>query len=123
MRPSKPQAPRQGKKALLEYLGHFGKWLIFSQDSVIFEELAIKIDPYVESGDIDSAKYNRKPGLPGSDSVVMCVYCDDREREKVWEILRTLGVTKRIWKYDRQTYEDWAPSGRLYKTVMGSKKK
>jgi hypothetical protein len=94
-----------------EYLGHYGKWLIFELRERL-DKLAALLDTYVERGEIDSAKYGRKPGL-GSKVSVMCVYCDDRRREKVWEVLASFGVTKRIWKYDRQTLEDWAPGGRL----------
>jgi hypothetical protein len=115
IRPSKPRHFRSGRDAFKEYLQHFGKWLIFSRNRAYFEELARKIDPYVEEGKIHSAKYNREPAPFAKSSLVMCVYCDDREREEVWKILSSFGVTKRIWKYDRQTLEDWLPGGRLYR--------
>jgi len=104
-----------GRESLAEYWQHFGKWLIFSRNRAYLEELAKKLDPYVEEGKIDSVKYRREPASFAKGSLVMCVYCDDREREEVWKILNSLGVTKRIWKYDRQTYEDWAPGGRLWR--------
>jgi hypothetical protein len=115
IRPSKPRHFRSGRDAFKEYLQHFGKWLIFSRNRAYFEELARKIDPYVEEGKIHSAKYNREPAPFAKSSLVMCVYCDDREREEVWKILSSFGVTKRMWKYDRQTLEDWLPGGRLYR--------
>lgn len=114
VRPSKPAKPKQGRQALKEYFEHYGKWLIFSRDQARLQELARKLDPYVERGEISSVKYCREPASWARGSVVMCVYCDDREREKVWEILSGLGVTRRIWKYDRQTFGDWRPGGRLY---------
>jgi hypothetical protein len=115
VRPSKPRQPKVGKEALIEYLQHLGKWLIFSKNRAYLEELARKLDPYIEEGRIHSAKYNREPAPFAKSSLVMCVYCDDREKEEVWKILSSLGVTRRVWKYDRQTFEDWLPGGRLYK--------
>jgi hypothetical protein len=115
VRPSKPRQPKVGKEALIEYLQHFGKWLIYSKNRAYLEELARKLDPYIEEGRIHSAKYNREPAPFAKSSLVMCVYCDDREKEEVWKILSSLGVTRRVWKYDRQTFEDWLPGGRLYK--------
>jgi hypothetical protein len=109
-----------GKEAFREYWQHFGKWLIFSQNRAYLEELARKIDFYVEEGKIHSAKYNREPATFAKGSLVMCVYCDDRKREEVWKILSNLGVTKRIWKYNQQTFEDWLPGGRLYRRAKGA---
>ncbi len=86
VQPSKPQYFKSRKEALTEYWQHFGKWLIFSQDRAYLKELARKIDSYVNEGKINSAKYNREPS-PSTDSFVIYVYCDDREREEVWKIL------------------------------------
>ena len=61
------------------------------------EELARKLDPYVEEGRIYSAKYNREPAPFARGSLVICVYCNDREREEVWKILSTLGVKKNAY--------------------------
>ena len=72
-----------------------------------------------ESTKIHSAKYLRAPSL--RPEYVMCVYCLDKEREKVWSILASLGVNRRIWKYDRQTHKDWQPGGKLYKEWQGKK--
>jgi hypothetical protein len=113
IRPSSSKPPKQGQQALREYFEHFGKWLIFSRDSGFLEELARRVDPYVEREEIASAKYKRAPDPLFGPDLVMCVYCDDRERERVWNILSSLGVTRRIWKYDRQTLEDWSAGGRL----------
>lgn len=97
-----------------EYWEHFGKWLVFTRDRAWLRALAEKIDPYVERGKINSAKYSREPSSSSRGSVVMCVYCSDRKRDEVWKILSGLGVKRQIWKYDRQTAEDWSPGGRLY---------
>ena len=76
--------------------------------------LAEKVDQHVDAGEIDSAKFNREPSDIGRGDCVMCVYCNDRDKERLWYILRSLGVSKRIWKYDQQTHADWRPGGRLY---------
>jgi hypothetical protein len=41
----------------------------------------------------------------------MCVFCDDREREEVWQILSRLGVKVKAWVYDREVMEKWQPGG------------
>jgi len=84
-----------------EYLRHWGKWLIFGSPERMWD-LARKLDPFVEAEEVDSAKFTRAP-REGHPDCVMCVYCDDRDRERVWKILEGLGVERRIWKYDRET--------------------
>lgn len=54
VRPSKPRVTLREKD---DYLLHYGKWLIFTKRSEYLEELAKKLDPYIEEGKIDSAKY------------------------------------------------------------------
>jgi hypothetical protein len=116
--PSKSRLAR-GEKS--DYLLHYGKWLIFTRRREYLEELAKKLDPYVEEGKIDSAKYCREPA-PWAKKMVMCVYCDDRKRDEVRKILHELGVDTRNmrWKYERQTLQDWAPGGRLYRKAASS---
>lgn len=92
-----------------EYRDHFGKWLIYAKWRHL-NTLAKHLDPHINAGEIPYAKYSRS--LLG-DSDVMCVYCDDRKREQVFKILQQYGVTRKVWKYDRQTVEDWQPRGRL----------
>jgi len=121
--PFSPKGTEPEKDLLDEYLEHYGKWLIFSRDRAYLEELARMIDPYVERGEIESAKYNREPSSFARGAIVMCVYCHDREKEKVWEILSNLGVTQRRWKYDRQTLVDWDPGGRLYEAFKRAKER
>lgn len=110
-----PSEHRKPRGDIVEYLRYHGKWLIFSKDRTRLDELARKLDPYVESGEISSVKYSREPNPMFGTSLVMCVYCDDRDMKKVWRILSSLGIKQRIWKYDRQTFKDWLPGGRLYK--------
>jgi hypothetical protein len=96
-----------------EYYEHWGKWLIF-RDAKTIREIAGKLDDYIDAGLIDSAKFNREPSEIGKGESVLCVYCDDRDRERVWTLLLNIGAIKRIWKYDKQTLADWTPGGRLY---------
>ena len=102
--------PDNGK----EYIEHWGKWLVFDS-AIAIRSLAEKLDEYVDQGEIDSAKFNREPSNIGRGDCVMCVYCDDRDKDRIWKILHSLGVLKRIWKYDQQTLVDWGPKGRLRK--------
>ncbi len=43
----------------------------------------------------------------------MLVYCDERQKEEVWQILSNLGVEIKAWAYDRETMKMWLPGGRL----------
>jgi len=96
-----------------EYLEHWGKWVIMGSREE-FDELAKKLDPHVEDGAIPCVKYDReKLDHLGFKEHVMCVYCDKREREEVWQILHGLGVRLKAWFYDRETVEMWSPGGIL----------
>lgn len=116
-----------------EYLEHWGKWIVLG-DRKKLDELALELDPYVEQGIIPCIKYDREPpGEPdlevkqklrsrfvdlGQDDMVlkecvMCVFCDDRQREEVWRILSDLGVELKAWVYERETIELWLPGGLL----------
>lgn len=95
-----------------EYRDHFGKWLVFAKWKYL-NTLAKRLDPHINCGEIPYAKYSRDVYGLHSGSDVMCVYCDDRKRERVFKILQQYGVTRKVWKYDRQTIEDWQPGGRL----------
>ena len=99
------------KKLPKDWAEHGGKWLIFEEYKKL-KFLAYKIDSYVESYQIKTAKFSRVPEF--YDTPVMCIYCLDSNKEKVWLILQELGIQKRIWKYDKQTQEDWKPGGMLY---------
>lgn len=71
-----------------------GKWLIFDEAAKI-TVLAHKLRPFIDSGDIESAKcWNGDPSA-------INVYSLDKEREKVEKILKSLGAKRRkVWEYD-----------------------
>ncbi|MGV8073471.1 MAG: hypothetical protein AB2L11_02755 [Syntrophobacteraceae bacterium] len=96
-----------------EYLDYWGKWIIFGSKEEL-AELAKKMDPFVEEKKIPAAKFDREM-LPEFElgECVFCVYCDVRQREEVWEILVSLGVTDKMWVFERETMERWLPGGRL----------
>lgn len=77
-----------------EWVRHGGKWIIFDRREKL-ADLAEKIGPLIDSGSIESAKYwNRDPGA-------ICVYSLDRDREKIWDMLKKLGTWERkVWEYD-----------------------
>lgn len=116
-----------------EYLEHWGKWIVLGGRKKL-DELAEKMDPYVEKRNIPCVKYDKSPpeeldlevkqklrsrfvdAEQAGDVLkecVMCVYCDDRQREEVWRILASLGVTLKAWFYERETIELWLPGGLL----------
>ena len=76
------------------WFDHGGKWLIFDRKKKIIE-LAHKLEPFIDSGDIESAKcWNGNPSA-------INVYSLDRNKEKVKKILEKSGARKRkVWEYD-----------------------
>lgn len=88
----RPDVPRAVDRE--EWVSHGGKWIIFDRRERI-RELAEKLGPLIDAGDIESAKYwNEDPSA-------ICVYSLDRDRERVWEILKRLGAgNSRVWEYD-----------------------
>ena len=73
---------------------HGGKWIVFDRKEKI-EELAGKLAPLIDSGEIESAKYWKK------DPSAICVYSLDRDRERVLKVLTEFGAAKsRVWEYD-----------------------
>lgn len=103
-----------------EYLEHWGKWVIMGSREEL-DELAKKLDPYVETGDIPCIKYDRtRLNQLGFQEHVMCVYCDNRNREEVWKILAGEGVKIKAWFYERETIEMWSPGGRLLENWIAS---
>ena len=107
------------KKRLLtnkEYLQHWGKWLVLGTREKL-EELAKRLDPYVEREQIPCIKFDRAVQKEFEQMLlkecVMCVYCDEREKEDIWKILEQEGVTSKAWQYEKNTLEAWLPGGRL----------
>lgn len=70
-----------------------GKWIVFNKKERM-EKLAKQLEPYVERGEIESAKYWNW------DTSALCVYCLDKDRDRVKLILSEHGFKPRVWDYD-----------------------
>ena len=95
-----------------EYLIHYGKFCIFGA-ATFLGSLAESLREYVICGVVPELKYNRVPS-GGETNCVMCVYCDDRNKVSVRRVLESVGVFEPVWKYERDTLDDWQPRGRLF---------
>jgi hypothetical protein len=96
-----------------EYLEHWGKYVFFGTGEEM-DELAKKFDSYVEKKLIPCIKYDRVAlENLGLSECVMCVYCDDRQKDEVWQILAGHGVEIKAWVYEKETMERWLPGGAL----------
>ncbi|MCK5836255.1 MAG: hypothetical protein KAH09_03225 [Desulfobacula sp.] len=103
-----------------DYLEHWGKWLVFGSKEEL-DLLAQKISPRVDSHEIPAVKYDREIiDAFGIGECVMCVYCDVRQRDDVWEILHSLDVEDKAWGYERETMEKWLPGGLLLEKWIAS---
>lgn len=103
-----------------QYLDSWGKWLVFGSRPYL-DELAQKLDPHVEAREIPGVKYDRRRiDEFRLDRCVMCVYCHFEARDRVWEILASLGVKDKAWMFERETLEKWLPGGvNLEKWIAG----
>ena len=99
-----------------EYLKHWGKW-VFTGSKEELNELAKRLDPYVEKKIIPAAKYDQEI-IPEFNigECVMCIFCDVRQRDEVWEVLESLSVKDKAWVYEKETMERWLPGGHLLET-------
>lgn len=71
-----------------------GKWIVFDDEDRI-KNLAKKLEPYIDAGEIKSAKY-----WNGNPSAIN-VYSLDRERWRTRTILKDLGARYvLVWEYD-----------------------
>jgi hypothetical protein len=96
-----------------EILQYWGKWIVLG-DRKWLDELAEKLDPYVEERRIPCVKYDRKPSANlGISENVMMVYCDRRNREDVWNVLERFGVKIKAWVTEEDTMNMWLPGGIL----------
>jgi hypothetical protein len=103
-----------------EYLEHWGKWIVLGPKSK-HDNLAKKLDTYVESGLIACFKYDRQPLTHlGLHECIMSVFCDDRNRDRVWTILAEQGERLKAWIHDRETVNMWLPGGRLLENWIRS---
>lgn len=103
----------KGKRLInKEYLEHWGKWVALGTREQM-DKLALKLDQYVEEETIPCCKYDRDPLKKefGMTECVMCVFCDDREKDEIWQILKDLGLTMRAWFYEREIIDRWRPGG------------
>jgi hypothetical protein len=105
-----------------EYLKYWGKWIILATRKEM-DDLAKQIDPFVEDRIIPAAKYDRKE-IPEFElgECVMCVYCDKRQRDEVWEKLSTLNVTQKAWVSEKETMQKWLPDGHLLEAWIKARK-
>ncbi|HAG11282.1 MAG TPA: hypothetical protein DCK76_07855 [Desulfotomaculum sp.] len=88
---------------------------------LLIYELAKKLDPYVERKMIPCIKFGRAPvERLQMKECVLCVYCDGRQRDEVWEILKEHRVELRAWAYERETMEKWSPGGYLLERWISS---
>lgn len=111
----------QGEELTIrDYLEHWGKY-VFLRPPEEIPALVEQLDYFVETGQIPCVKYDRQP-LTKLDlqECVVCVYCDDRQKEEVWEILKSLGVEIKAWIYEKETMEYWLPGGRLLEKWIAS---
>jgi len=104
-----------------EYLKHWGKWVFFGSKKEL-DGFAKKIDPFVDTKEIPAAKYDREV-IPefGLGECVMCIFCDDRQKDEVWEILASMGVEDKAWVYEKETMERWLPGGHLLEAWIKNK--
>ena len=99
-----------------EFWQHHGKWVV-TGDKAYIMDLAFRLDPLVEAGKIEQAKFTKKDPktdpLPQVREYALCAYADDRARRKTAGYLSALGVKGFRWKYDSQGITDWSPGGAL----------
>ncbi len=77
-----------------EWARRGGKWIVFDDEERI-KALAEKLAPFIDDGEIESAKY-----WNGNPSAIN-VYSLDQERWKVRDILKDLGARYvLVWEYD-----------------------
>ena len=87
-----PDIPRRIDR--LTWMRKGGKWIVFDDEDRI-KELAAKLAPYIDDGEIESAKYWN------GDPSAINVYSLDRDRGKARKILKNIGARYvLVWEYD-----------------------
>jgi len=104
----------------IDFAEHGGKWVISAPREQL-DELAVKLDPYVERGEIPDIKYSKRSGVYGP-LPAMCVFCYEWDRERVWNILANLGVKEKRWRTEQETLMGFAPGGRHYIEIHGGER-
>ena len=103
-----------------EVVQYWGKWIVLGERTYL-DEMARKLDPLVEQEKIPCIKYDRKPSLNlDIKECVMMVYCDRRDRDEIWQILKNFGVRLKAWVTERETMELWMPGGQLLERWLNS---
>jgi hypothetical protein len=103
-----------------EILQYWGKWIVLGNRPFL-DELAEKLDPYVEDKKIPCIKYDRNPSKNlGVAECVFMVYCDRRQRDEVWDILQKFGMKLKAWVTEKETMELWMPGKPLLERWMAS---
>ena len=103
-----------------EVMEYWGKWIVLGSRSLL-DELAEKLDPFVEDKKIPCIKYDRQPSRNlGVEECVMMVYSDKRERDKVWDILSRFGIKLKAWVTEKETMEMWKSGGFLLERWLAS---
>lgn len=93
------------KRPIEETLRYRGKWVIYGSKRYV-ENLAKSLKDEVGKT-IDAMKYSVKstkvtPNAPERKHALL-VYCDERRRDEIRNILESKGVKEVIWKYDRES--------------------
>ncbi|HUI67159.1 MAG TPA: hypothetical protein VL087_02970 [Nitrospirota bacterium] len=87
-----PDTARENDRRIWTRSG--GKWIVFDREERI-KEIAEKLAPHIDSGEIESGKYWN------GDPSALNVYSLDRDREKTRKILQDLGALRAmVWEYD-----------------------
>lgn len=101
----------------IDFAENGGKWVITGTKERM-EELASKLDPYVERGEIPDIKYSKRPGVYGP-LPAMCVFCYKWDRDRVKKILEDEGIEVNRWRSEQETLMGFAPGGRHYIEIHG----
>ena len=104
----------------LDFTENGGAWIITAPREQL-EELAVKLDPYVERDEIPDVKYSKRSGAYGP-LPAMKVFCYERDKGRVWNILDGLGVTQKRWLTEKETLMGFAPGGRHYIEIHGGER-
>ncbi len=103
-----------------EVLRFWGKWIVLGEKYWL-DFLALKLNPFVEKGLIPCIKYDRDPPKNlGVAECVMMVYCDTRQRDDIWVLLKKYGVKMKAWVTEKETMELWGPGAPLLERWMES---
>ncbi len=104
----------------LDFTEYGGAWVIDAPREHL-DELALKLDPYVESNEIPDVKYSKRSGAYGP-LPAMKVFCYEWDKERVWNILVNLGITQKRWLTEKETLMGFAPGGRHYIEIHGGER-